>query len=242
MAEALEQSCFVLWGQPVYRVNTGELSHHELLIRLIHNGEVVLPGDFLPHVEESDLMTKIDRWVISEGIDLARTMPVAVNLSGRSISDPTLGRWIAVKIRDSGAEPGNLRIEITESAAIENIVAARELVGELTRIGCLISLDDFGTGYGSFTYLKNLPVDEIKIDASFVQDLNREDSSRKLVTSLIALAREFSLTTVAEGVEDEATAAAVGELGCDLEQGFHLGRPTPIETIKASSPGTATEP
>lgn len=234
VAEALEKSDFVLWGQPVYQVGTGELSHHELLIRMIRNGEIVPPGAFLPYVEETDLMSQIDRWVIAHGIDLARTMPVAVNLSGHSVSDPSLGRWIAMKMMESGAEPANLRIEITESAAIENLVEARELVGELSRIGCLISLDDFGTGYGSFTYFKNLPVNEIKIDISFIQDLTRDEASEKVVSSLIALAREFSLVTVAEGIEDEATAVAVRDLGCDLAQGFHLGRPAPIEAVTSS--------
>ena len=202
VAEALDEASFVLWGQPVFHVRTGELSHHELLIRLMRDGEVVPPGAFLPHVEASPLMARIDRWVVGQGAEMARTMPVAINLSGHNVSDVTLGRWIAEVIEDSGAAPANLRFEITESAAIENLQAARKLAAELTGIGCRLSLDDFGTGYGSFTYLKYLPVHEIKIDTSFIQDLTTDEASQRVVKSLIAIARTFSVSTVAEGIED----------------------------------------
>lgn len=173
-------------------------------------------------------MSEIDRWVIKRGAELARTMPVAINLSGHTLSDPEFGRWISDTIEAAGADPKDIRIEITESAAIENLNEARTLVDDLSRIGCLVSLDDFGTGYGSFTYLKHLAVDEIKIDLTFVQGLAVDESNRRVVNSLIMAARNFSLTTVAEGVENEADLEAVRELGVNLAQGYHLGRPAPV--------------
>lgn len=226
---ALENSGFELWAQPVYRLDSGEVSHHELLIRMKQGNEVLAPGAFLPHVEGSDLMSAIDRWVVEQGAELARSMPVAINLSGRNLSDPDFGEWIADTIARVGSDPKDFRFEITESVAIENLAEARKLVDDLTRIGCLVSLDDFGTGYGSFTYLKHLPVHEIKIDASFVQNLTVDESNRRVVNSLIMAARNFSVTTVAEGIENEADLEAVREMGADLAQGFHLGRPAPVE-------------
>lgn len=221
----------MLWGQPVYRLSSGEIGHYELLLRMIRDGEVVLPGAFLPYAEDSELISRIDNWVLHNGIRICQSTPVAINLSGRSVSDTTLGSVIARQIEECEVDPSRLRFEITESAAIENLPAARKLVGDLSSLGCLVSLDDFGTGYGSFTYLKNLPVDEIKIDASFVQDLTTDQASRRVVDSLVSVAQNFSMEIVAEGIEDEATQLAVRDLGIELAQGFHLGMPMPLEVF-----------
>lgn len=229
IVDALDRSGFELWGQPVFELETGGLSHHELLIRMARDGEIVLPHKFLPHAQNSELISRIDRWVIETGVAASHSIPVAINLSGESVSNPDLGSMIAGTIDSSGADPAGIRFEITESAAIENLEAARKLVRDLNELGCQVSLDDFGTGYGSFTYLKHLPVNEIKIDTSFICDLTSDEASRKVVASLIAVAGNFSIRTVAEGIEDEATAVRAREMGIDLAQGIHLGRPAPLE-------------
>ena len=124
--------------------------------------------------------------------------------------------------------PRNLRLEITETAAIENLDAARALVVDLTEMGCSVSLDDFGTGYGSFTYVRHLPEVDLKIDSSFVMDLESEEASRRVVSSIVAISTTFGVATVAEGIEDQRTLDLVREMGIDFLQGFHLGRPQPL--------------
>lgn len=226
--EALEKDRFIFWGQPVFDARSEELNHTELLLRMERNGGMVSPDEFLPHAEDSELIARIDGWAIDEGIRIGADTPVAINLSGRSLSTPGLGTRIREALSNHGADPGDVRFEITETAAVENIGAARELVTELNSYGCSVALDDFGTGYGSFTYLNNLPVAELKIDSSFVKDLGSGDSSRKVVESIVAVARNFDVGTVAEGVEDEPTLRIVRDMDIDLIQGYYLGRPAPF--------------
>lgn len=230
---ALAREEFEFWAQPVLDARTRTLDHHELLIRLRRNGEIVSPGEFLPHAESSGLITEIDRWAISKGIGLARTSPVAINLSGRSLAAPGLSRLVADELSAHGSRPGDVTFEITETAAAENLDSARALVEQLGELGCNVSLDDFGTGYGTFSYLKFLPVNELKIDMSFTRDLTERDINRRVVQSIVTVAETFAMTTVAEGVEDEQTLDLLTELGVRLVQGYHLGRPAPWNEVEA---------
>jgi PAS domain S-box-containing protein len=227
--EALEHSSFVFWGQPVFDALTGEVDHTELLIRMELEGEIVGPDAFLPHAEASGLIDRIDAWAIREGVRIAARQPVAINLSGRSLSNKRIGLTISESLARSRTDPRNLRFEITETAAIENFEAARNLVIELNRIGCSVSLDDFGTGYGSFTYVRQLPAVDLKIDSSFVTDLDTEEASRRVVSSIVSISDTFGVKTVAEGIEDERTLARAKSMGITFLQGYYLGRPSPIE-------------
>jgi len=229
---ALEESSFTFWGQPVFDARTGEVDHTELLIRLELDGEVVSPGEFLPFAEDSELIEAIDQWVIREGIGIACRTPVAINLSGRSLSTPHIGKTISSCLEETGADPRNLRFEITETAAIENLDAARDLVVDLTSMGCSVSLDDFGTGYGSFMYVRHLPAVDLKIDSSFVMDLGTEEASRRVVRSIVAISETFGVATVAEGIEDKRTLELVRGMGIDYLQGYYLGRPEPMSSGK----------
>lgn len=226
--DALDNSGFVFWGQPVFEATGERIQHTELLIRMRLGDEIIAPGEFLPHAEGTELIERIDQWAIAEGIRVASRMPVAINLSGRSLSTPGIGGAIHDALTEHGTDPANLKFEITETAAVENIAAARHLVEELNTAGCSVSLDDFGTGYGSFTYVRHLPIDEIKIDSSFVRDLVTEEASRRVVRSIVSLARNFYVRTVAEGIEDQETLELVREMGIDMCQGYHLGRPAPL--------------
>jgi EAL domain-containing protein (putative c-di-GMP-specific phosphodiesterase class I) len=143
------------------------------------------------------------------------------------VDDPQLIGAIERHLREE-VDPANVTFEITETAAVENLNAAGELVTRLRELGCGISLDDFGTGYGSFTYLKHLPVTELKIDMEFTRGLVDDPADRRVVRSMLAVARNFDIRTVAEGVEDEATAELLSELGVDLLQGYYIGRPAPM--------------
>ncbi|MFN8113606.1 MAG: EAL domain-containing protein [Solirubrobacterales bacterium] len=233
---ALDRDELVFWGQPVVDAGTGAIHHHELLIRMEREGETIGPGAFLPHAEQTDLITLIDRWAVRKGCEFARERPVAINLSARSLSTPELVSAVEAGIAD-GAPAANLIFEITETAAVENLEAANELVESLTELGCHVALDDFGTGYGSFTYLKHLPVTELKIDIEFIRGVADNPTDERVVRSIIDVAAIFGMHTVAEGVEDERTLEVLRGLGVDYVQGYLLGRPAKMEPGRRSGTG-----
>jgi PAS domain S-box-containing protein len=240
--EALTEERFVLYGQPIIDLKTGEIAQRELLIRMRDRrapggiSGLIAPGEFLPVAEEFGLITEIDRWVIDRGTEIAATgCAVEVNVSGRSISAPGLVDHIRHAIQRAGAGPEKLVFEITETALVSDEPAARVFVESLHALGCKIALDDFGTGYGGFTYLKQLPVDFLKIDIEFVRDVRNNSASRNVVEAIVGLARGFGLKTVGEGVEDEASLNLLRKLGVDYAQGFHTGRPAPLETTNPAA-------
>lgn len=228
--EALEAGRLVLHAQPIVDVATGSVIHEELLIRMLEeDGTLVPPGRFLPAAEEHGFIAVIDRWVIGEAARLASAgRPLAVNLSGRSIADPELLPAVERALAESGADPGLLTFEITETALASDLDRASELARRLAALGCRLSLDDFGTGYASFTYLKRLPISDLKIDREFVAGVRDDPASRHLVRAVVGLARDFGQRTVAEGVEDEETLRALETLGVDYAQGFLFGKPAPV--------------
>ena len=239
--EALANDRFVLYAQPIVDVRSGEVVQSELLLRLREpDGTIVAPGAFLQIAEDYGQIGDIDRWVIARGAEIAATgRPVEVNLSARSVGDPDVLDHIEQCIEQSGADPTSLVFEVTETALIQDEVAARRFAERLQELGCKLALDDFGTGYGGFTYVKQLPLDFLKIDIEFVRDLATNPASSHVVQAVVALARGFGLQTVAEGVEDAATLELLGELGVDLAQGYHIARPGPLAESVEPDPDIA---
>jgi PAS domain S-box-containing protein len=232
--EAVRESKLVLHSQPILDLSTDRIHQEELLVRMRGGGgyeDLVMPGEFLPPAERFGLVQEIDRWVVGEAIKLARDRRVEVNLSGKSIGDAELIRQIETQLREENVEPDNVIFEITETAAAENLDAARDFAWRLRGLGCGFALDDFGTGYGTFAYLKHLPVTYLKIDMEFVRYLAIDPSDQKIVKSIIAVAQNFGVQTIAEGVEHEATLDLLRELGVDYAQGFLIGEPKAIEYI-----------
>jgi PAS domain S-box-containing protein len=229
LRQALGGGDLVFHGQPILDLKSGQVHHHELLVRMWLEGDLVLPGSFLPHAEATELIRDLDLWAVEQGIRVAAQIPVAVNLSARSLGSRDLLRAVEKRLGEEGPPARNLTFEITETAAAENMEGARELVRELTQMGCGVALDDFGTGYGSFTYLRHLPVTQLKIDSEFITGIGADTADRRVVESMVAVARNFEMTTVAEGVEDRATFERLDELGVDLVQGYYVGRPRPLE-------------
>ena len=225
---ALAEGRFRFFGQPIRDLASGEIHHHELLLRMELDGQVIAPNRFLPHAESTELISRIDAWAVREGIRLGAASPVAINLSAKSLDNPRLLEWVKRGLAEFDADPANVIFEITETAAAENLEEASELVRGLSSLGCSVALDDFGTGYGSFTYLKYLPVDQLKIDITFIRNMTSDQVDRRVVTSIAAVADTFGMQTVAEGVEDAETLEALREVGIDLVQGYHLGRPGPM--------------
>jgi PAS domain S-box-containing protein len=231
--DALEQGGLEFHPQPVLDLRTGEISHHELLLRMHMDGEVILPGRFLLHAETTPLMRRIDRWAIRRGIRLAAEHPVAINLSATSLSDAGTVAAVEKALREFGADPHDITFEITETAAVEDLEAADALVKALVGLGCGVALDDFGTGYGSFTYLMRLRVTSLKIDMEFIRGLSEDPDDQRAVRAIVAVARNFGLSTVAEGVETETVLRILRELGVDQAQGFRIGRPSGAWTTNA---------
>jgi PAS domain S-box-containing protein len=231
--EALDEDGFEFHRQPVLDLHSGEISHHELLLRLRADGGLVPPGKFLPHVEESPLMRRVDRWAIRRGIELAAERPVAINLSAKSLSDAGIAATVQEALDRVGAEAGDVTFEITETAAAENLEAAHALITALRGLGCGVALDDFGTGYGSFTYLLRMPVTALKVDMEFIRALGDKPEDQRVVRSILSVAQNFGLRTVAEGVEEEHTLKLLRSMGVDCVQGYLIGRPGPAWMTEA---------
>ena len=228
--DALEQDRFVLYAQPIIDLRSGEIVQRELLLRMSgEDGEIVAPGFFLPVAEKYGLIGDIDRWVIEHAIEIAgQGTSVQINLSARSVGDPAVLEIIERSLAQTGAEPGNLVFEITETALIAGEVNAKEFADSLRALGCGLALDDFGTGYGGLTYLKQMPIDFLKIDIEFVRDIRTNPASRHVIEAVVALALAFDLQTVGEGVEDPETLELLRELGVDFAQGYYIARPSPL--------------
>jgi PAS domain S-box-containing protein len=237
---ALLEERFVMHAQPIIDLSSGEVVQHELLLRMSEpDGRVVAPGEFLPVAERYALIGEIDWWVIKRATELAGAgCPVELNISARSVGDPDVLEHIERCMKQWQVPPGKIVVEITETAIVEDQQAARAFAEGLHELGCEIALDDFGTGYGTLTYLKQIPVDYLKLDIEFVRDLATSSASRHVVHAILTLARDFNLQTVAEGVEDAETLALVRSLGVDFAQGFHIARPAAF----SERPGDLRQP
>jgi PAS domain S-box-containing protein len=219
------------YSQPIVEPRGRNTTQEELLVRMRvpRGGAVLSPSEFLPEAERFGLIGLVDRWMVSRALGVAMSGRRAeVNLSARSIGDVEFAGDLEETVRAAGPSAENLILEITETAALENLDAALEFAERLTRLGCRFALDDFGTGFGSLTHLRRLPVRYLKIDASFVRDIVHNVEDQGLVRGIVAIARELGVLTVAEGVEDEATLWLLRESGVDYAQGFLLGRPAPL--------------
>jgi diguanylate cyclase (GGDEF)-like protein len=236
---ALDSGTMQLDAQPIVDLGTGVTSRYELLIRLRDGIYPLLnPADFLPAAERTDLVLRLDRWVLEQavralGAPRAREtgLRLEVNVSARSLEDGDLGGWILGCLKEADVEPHRLGLEITETTAIGSLHAARLLATQLTEAGCGFALDDFGAGFGSFSYLKHLPFTAVKIAGEFVHQLDRDPVDRALVSAIVGVARQLGMRTVAEQVDRPELLGLLREVGVDDGQGFHLGRPQPVDQL-----------
>jgi diguanylate cyclase (GGDEF)-like protein/PAS domain S-box-containing protein len=241
ISKALEEDRFQLFQQPIVNVSTKERGHIEILLRMIDtDGNIIPPGAFMPAAERYGLMPEIDRWVIHNAFKfMGMNNPaepihgtdrvIAINLSGDSINDGALLDYILQEKTKYNISLTNVCFEITETVAISNLSKATVFINKLKNHGCQFALDDFGSGLSSFAYLKNLPVNYLKIDGSFVKDISSDKIDRAMVESIQQIGEVMKLRTIAEHVEDESTLLILQEIGVDYVQGYHLGRPEAID-------------
>ncbi|MEQ1661776.1 MAG: EAL domain-containing protein [Thiobacillus sp.] len=233
ISNALDKGLFQLHFQGVYHAQSGKLAHVEALIRMVDESlpdQLIMPGHFIPVAEKSGRILDIDRWVVREVLQLLalnQSIPaIAINLSGRSLSEPSLPQYISDELRQSGVNPKRFIVEITETAAVSDLHDAQRMIEALRQLGCGVCLDDFGVGFASFAYLKHLQVDTIKIDGLFIRDLQADPDNQVFVRAMVGVARGLGKTVVAEYVEDEKSLVILREFGVDLVQGYYLDRPT----------------
>ena len=236
--DALINKQLSLFLQPIVPTvkDTDELPKFEVLLRLWNDGELMSPGEVIPVAEKYDRMQHLDLWVVEQAIhsidrfkQAGQPVALSVNLSGNTLSNQSCLDRIARLVQKHDVEPDTLCFEITETAAIKGIEKACRFTEHLKQMGCQFSLDDFGSGLSSFSYLRSLSVDYLKIDGCFVTNIVEDQSNRAIVTSFNTLAHELGIKTVAEYVENEAIANLLTEMNVDYLQGFGVGKPSCIE-------------
>jgi len=241
VTRALEDGRMELYFQPIVPIdgNPDRRGHYELLVRMRdENGHPVPPSAFIPAAERYNVMPMVDRWVISHALEhLAfrredgprdEGYSLAINLSGTSLNDDGFLDFVLDQMRLHNPAPGAVCFEITETAAISNLARAAHFMNQLKAQGCEFSLDDFGSGLSSFTYLKNLPVDYVKIDGHFIRNVAGDHVNQCMVDSIKRVGNAMGIRTIAEHVEDRETLEILESIGVQYAQGFHIAAPAPV--------------
>ncbi len=238
LQRALELGEFRVWYQPIVDLGSGQLNGAEALLRWQHPTRgIVPPVEFITAAEETGLIVPIGRWVLREACRQAQIwrktsdFMISVNLSARQFQHPGLVEDVAAALSDSGLAPAALKLEVTESVAMESGVGTIQTFQALRGLGVRLAIDDFGTGYSSLAYLKRFPVDTLKIDRSFVDGIGSDEQDSAIVRSVVSLARTLGLSVTAEGIETEAQLAALRNLACDEGQGYLFARPVVAEAL-----------
>lgn len=236
---ALLHEQFLFYFQPIMHIANKSIDHYEVLLRMLdHDGTILVPHLFIPAAEQTGLIHAIDHMVLRKSIAQSaqlrhngRAVRFSINLSAHAFHDPELLPTLEGAFAEHGADPSSFMFEITETAALEDLPAARELMETIRKLGCRFTLDDFGVGFSSFYYIRQLPIDVVKIDGSFIRNLADSPDDQILVKALCDVARGFGKTTTAEFVENAATLAILEKMQVDYAQGFLIGTPAPAETF-----------
>ncbi|MGA2835087.1 MAG: EAL domain-containing protein [Acidimicrobiales bacterium] len=228
---ALARSEFTLALQPIVRLTDGVSVQSEALVRWHSEGITRPPCEFVPIAEETGLILPLGDWIFERALQLASRGlggEIMVNLSARQLASPGFSERIQRGLASHGVPAASVGFEVTETLLMENFDFAVDVIGEIRRLGCRVGLDDFGTGYSSFGYLRRLPVDFVKIDRSLTAGIDVDVRARHIVAAIIDMVSALGQEVVAEGVETEAQAGVLADLGCGFAQGYYFGRPTEI--------------
>jgi len=252
LRQAIADSELTLVYQPKVDLVTSRIVGVEALLRWPHpDGQVLTPDEFLPLVRRHGMMAPVTECVINRALDDQVTwqaasfnIPVAINLFAPSLANLGILAKITKALDDRGLDPATITVEITEDMFLDNIDRTLSVLEDLRRKGIRIAIDDFGSGYSALSYLRDLPIDEVKLDRSFIQPILVDKRADAVVRAVVKLCRVLGLTTVVEGVEDAETAARVREYGCDVGQGYYFSRPVTsaelLELLRRQVPVSAT--
>lgn len=228
---AVKEGRLALHYQPVIRLADGAVAYYEALLRLVDDdGKTLSAGEFIRTAEQFGLIPEISRWVVERAVQVLRDNPsvrLSVNLSGQDFSDESLPQFIESRLRVSDVQPARLGFEITETARINDVLQGRYWIERVRDLGCPFAIDDFGAGFACLEYLRNLPVDQLKIDGSLIKAIENGPAGLELVRALCMIAESHEKETVAEFVESESLLHLVQGLGITYAQGYHIGRPSP---------------
>ncbi|SFX56134.1 putative bifunctional diguanylate cyclase/phosphodiesterase [Marinospirillum alkaliphilum] len=239
MRNALANEGFMLHYQPKQELSTGRITGMEALVRWPTEEGMIAPGEFIPLAEDTGLINPLGRWILnralSDAVQVARAvgypLQIAVNLSMRQFQRPGLSELVQQAIERSGIDPSLVELEITESMVVERVDEAISTMRSLRELGVQLAIDDFGTGYSSMAYLRNFPVNTLKIDQTFVRDLVSEDSNASIIEAVIGLGRGLGMQVVAEGVETALQRRLLEQAGCHVGQGYYIGYPVPLNEL-----------
>ncbi len=238
--QALEEDRFCLYAQTIMPFDERQGTHYELLLRMIgEKGQIIVPGAFLSAAERYGLIIKLDSWVIRKTFALLSMNPaildqihlISINLSGHSLAENSVLELIVSLLDETGLDAEKICFEITETAAISNLTKAQRFISSLQALGCRFALDDFGSGLSSFGYLKNLPVDYLKIDGLFIRDIVDNPIDYAMVKSINEIAQLMGMQTVAEFVENDQTKMLLKKIGVNYVQGYGISKPQPFEPL-----------
>ena len=237
--EAIKSQSLTMHFQPIWCYKEQKVSYYEALVRLIVNDEIIYPNQFIPSLELVSDINLLDHTVVEKTISLLGEYPevnrVAINLSAQAFNNTDLLNTIAYNLKQHNVSPERLTFEITESASISNLVATTTMITQLQTIGCQFSIDDFGTGFSTFSYLKELPANQVKIDGSFVKDMTQDNIDKALVNAIKDISHSLGKTCVAEYVEDQETFELLEQIGVDYAQGYYIGKPIPASEIRKTT-------
>ncbi|MFP4267658.1 MAG: EAL domain-containing protein [Spirochaetaceae bacterium] len=251
LTQALEEDRFVLYHQPIASLKNGaaRIEKSELLIRMVDTeGNIVMPGDFIPSAEQYNLMPSIDRWVVQTAFKSftllmdkfgKKRIPYlfTINLSPPFLAEETALDFLFYEFKEHNVPPENFCFEITETAAISNMKTAVNFIKELKKTGCTFALDDFGSGFSSFNYLRQLPVDYLKIDGTFVKNMHEDHVNHAMVEAINSLGHFIGIKTIAEFVSSDQVIPLLQNIGVDFGQGYHIGKPSPLKDFVESFTG-----
>jgi diguanylate cyclase (GGDEF)-like protein len=237
--DALTQDRLSLATQPIHSLTSGGIERYELLLRMTGDDGRLLPAaSFIESAERSGMVQELDRWVVGRALELmaereraGEPVSLHVNLSGASMTDISVLEFIERRLDEGDADPARCTFEITQSARVEDYETAAGFADRLTEFGCEVAIDDYGAGFGPFNYLKHIPFDVIKIDGTFIRDMQRNDADQLTVKAIVQIARGLGKRTIAAFVEDEDTVKLLRDYGVDMAQGYHLGHP--VDAVEA---------